>query len=80
KIDKLITLERENNLLNHISTSLFNKGETIAEKNLSEYTIWMTNYWVGTFYPIFKINFNDLLRPKNLRFSSRTNLIKARWL
>jgi len=23
---------------------------------------------------------NDLLRPKNLRFLSRTNLIKTRWL
>ncbi|SNR60536.1 hypothetical protein SAMN06265371_106202 [Lutibacter agarilyticus] len=67
KIDKLITLERENNLLNHISTSLFNKGETIAEKNLSEYTIWMTNYWVGTFYPIFKINFNEKNEIKNIK-------------
>jgi len=59
KIDELITLERDNNLLNHILTSLFNRGETIAEKNLNEYIIWMTNYWVGTFYPIFRINFNE---------------------
>ena len=67
KIDELITLERENNLLNHISTSLFNRGETIAEKNLSEYTIWMRNYWVGTFYPIFKINFNEKNEIKNIK-------------
>jgi hypothetical protein len=67
KIDDLITLERENNLLNHISTSLFNRGETIAEKNLSEYTIWMRNYWVGTFYPIFKINFNEKNEIKNIK-------------
>jgi len=59
KIDELITLKRENNLLNHISTSFFNKGETIAEKNLNEYVIWRRNYWVGTFYPIFRIRFNE---------------------
>ena len=59
KIDKLITLEKENNLINHILTSLFNKGDTIAEKNENEYTIWTSNYWVGTFYPIFKISFNE---------------------
>ena len=67
KIDELITLEKDDNLLNHISTSLFNRGETIAEKNLSEYTIWMTNYWVGTFYPIFKINFNEKNEIKNIK-------------
>jgi len=67
KIDKLITLEKENNLINHILTSLFNRGETIAEKNLSEYTIWMTNYWVGTFYPIFKISFNENNEIKNIK-------------
>ena len=59
KIDKLITLEKENNLINHILTSLFNKGETIAEKNVNEYTIFTSNYWVGTFYPSFKIFFNE---------------------
>lgn len=59
KLDELITLEKENNLLNHILSSLFNRGETIAEKNMSEYIIWMRNYWVGTFYPIFRINFNE---------------------
>jgi hypothetical protein len=58
KIDKLITLEKKNNLTNHILTSLFNKGETIAEKNMNEYIIWTSSYWVGFFYPIFKINFD----------------------
>ncbi|WP_157663282.1 hypothetical protein [Polaribacter sp. SA4-12] len=58
KIDKLITLEKENNLVNHILTSLFNKGKTIAKKNTNEYIIWTSNYWVGFFYPIFKINFD----------------------
>jgi len=67
KIDDLITLERENNLLNHISTSLFNRGETIAEKNLSEYIVWMRNYWVGTFYPIFRIKFNEKNEIKNIK-------------
>jgi len=67
KIDELITLERENNLLNHISTSLFNRGETIAKKNLSEYIIWIRNHWVGTFYPIFKINFNEKNEIKNIK-------------
>jgi hypothetical protein len=58
KIDKLITLEKKNNLTNHILTTLFNKGQTIAEKNMNEYIIWTSNYWVGFFYPIFKINFD----------------------
>ena len=43
KIDKLITLEKKNNLTNHILTSLFNKGETIAEKNMNEYIVWTSN-------------------------------------
>lgn len=59
KIDELITLERKNNLLNHISTSFLYKGETIAEKSMREYVIWKRNYWIGTFYPIFRIRFND---------------------
>lgn len=67
KIDEIITLEKENNLLNHILTSFFNKGETIAEKNLSEYIIWTSNYWVGTFYPIFRINFNEKNEIKNIK-------------
>ncbi|CAM1349322.1 hypothetical protein [Tenacibaculum crassostreae] len=67
KIDELITLERENNLLNHISTSLFNRGETIADKKLNEYIIWIRNNWVGTFYPIFKINFNEKNEIKSIK-------------
>ena len=38
---------------------LFNKGEFIAKKNKNDYIIWTKNYWIGTFYPIFKINFNS---------------------
>ncbi|MHB1106327.1 MAG: hypothetical protein ACYCZ2_08185 [Lutibacter sp.] len=67
KIDELITLERDNNLLNHVLTSFFNRGETIAEKNLSEYIIWTRNYWVGTFYPIFILNFNENDEIKNIK-------------
>ena len=59
KIDKLITLEKENNLWNHILSNLFHRGKTIADKKSKEYIIWTSNYWVGTFYPIFKINFNE---------------------
>jgi len=67
KIDKLITLEKENNLMNHILTSFFNKGEVIAEKKNNEYIIWKRNYWVGTFYPIFKIHFNGLGEIKEIK-------------
>jgi hypothetical protein len=66
KINKLITLEKENNLMNHILTSLFNKGETIAEKNNDKYIIWTRNNWVGFFYPIFKINFSKDGEIKNI--------------
>ena len=58
KIDKIITLEKENKLWNHIITNLFNRGETIAEKNSKDYIIWTSNYFTGMFYPIFKIDFN----------------------
>ena len=44
--------------MNHILTSLFNKGETIAEKSTNKYIIWTSNNWIGLFYPIFKINFD----------------------
>ena len=67
KIDKLITLEKENNLMNHILTSFFNKGEVIAEKKNTEYIIWERNYWVGTFYPIFKIYFNSFGEIKEIK-------------
>ena len=67
KIDKLITLEKENNLANHILTSLFNKGETIAEKNNDKYIIWTRNNWVGFFYPIFKINFSKNGEIENIK-------------
>lgn len=59
EIDKIITLEKENNLWNHILTNLFNRGETIAEKKSKKYTIWTSNYLIGTFYPIIKIDFNE---------------------
>jgi len=59
KIDKIITLEKENNLWNHILTNLFHRGETLAEKNSNQYILWTTNYMIGTFYPIFKISFNE---------------------
>ncbi|MFK8059593.1 MAG: hypothetical protein AB8B78_05820 [Polaribacter sp.] len=67
KIDKLITIEKENNLMNHILTSFFNKGEVLAEKKNNEYIVWERNYWVGTFYPIFKINFNSLGEIKEIK-------------
>ncbi|GGH04226.1 hypothetical protein GCM10011416_24140 [Polaribacter pacificus] len=78
KLDELITLEKDDNLLNHISTSLFNRGETIAEKNLNEYTIWTTNYFVGTFYPVFKINFNEKNEIKNIK--TELNLNGKLWI
>ena len=59
KIDGIIKLKRENTLWNHILTSLFHKGKTIAEKKRNEYIIWTSNKWTGGFYPIFKIGFNE---------------------
>lgn len=67
KIDELITLKKKNNLINHISTSLFNKGETIADKNSEEYIIWTRNYWISTFYPIFRIRFNEENQIKSIK-------------
>jgi hypothetical protein len=58
KINELITLEKDNNLINHILTSFFKRGETIAEKKTHQYILWTSNYWVGSFYPVFKISFN----------------------
>ncbi len=59
KIDRIINLKRENNLWNHILTSLFHRGKTIAERNGEKYIIWTSNLWTGGFYPIFKIAFNE---------------------
>jgi len=59
KIDRIIKLKRDNTLWNHILTSLFHKGKTIAEKNGDNYVIWTSNLWTGGFYPIFKIDFNQ---------------------
>ena len=61
KIDRIIKLKRDNTLWNHILTSLFHKGKTIAEKNGDNYVIWTSNLWTGGFYPIFKIDFNCLI-------------------
>ena len=59
KIDNLISLEKENTLINHLVTSLLNKGETIAEKKPNEYIIWTSNNCTSIFYPTFKIEFSN---------------------
>lgn len=73
KIDELISLEKENNLFNHVLTSLFKRGKTIAEKKMNEYVIWTTNHWVGSFYPIFRINFNQKNEIKSIKTEMSLN-------
>ena len=57
KIDEMITLKKENSLWNHFLTNLFSRGEVVADQKPREYVIWTSNYWIGTFYPIFRITF-----------------------
>ena len=67
KIDEIITLEKENNLWNHILTNLFHRGEIIAEKKPNKYIIWTSNYFVGIFYPIIELNFNKENNISNIK-------------
>ncbi|MFK5879491.1 MAG: hypothetical protein QM478_08345 [Flavobacteriaceae bacterium] len=59
-IDKFIALERRDNLWNHIITTFsYRRPEVIAEKQENQYILWSWSHWVGTFYLVYIISFDE---------------------
>lgn len=75
KLEKLIDIQEENRIQNHIFKDVRRTDEIIrGELKKNEFTMWRTNRrWNGIFYPVFKGEIREINETRLIEIKTRFN-------